>query len=160
MEIFDEIDFRKRFRISKNNFMTVLERIEDEIRHKSDRMGQWGVLKHGELRSISLHYPITPPEHLYNEAQIRTRSIVERFFGIWKERFAVLSIGMRFQTIEKVLPIIMATAVLHNIVQQNIQQDRIDPHAYNNTVAVMQNIDNRNVHDKRRVIVEYFGRLI
>lgn len=31
------------------------------------------------------HYPITPPEHLYNEAQIRTRSIVERFFGIWKE---------------------------------------------------------------------------
>ncbi|XP_018318296.1 uncharacterized protein [Mycetomoellerius zeteki] len=106
------------------------------------------------------HYPITPPEHLYNEAQIRTRSIVERFFGIWKERFAVLSIGMRFQTIEKILLIIIATAVLHNIVQQNIQQDRIDPHAYNNAVAIMQNIDNRNVHDKRRVIVEYFGRLI
>ncbi|XP_018367579.1 PREDICTED: putative nuclease HARBI1, partial [Trachymyrmex cornetzi] len=316
MEIFDEIDFRKRFRISKNNFMTVLERIEDEIRHKSDRnnpippviqllvairfyatgsylitvadfcgisessaqrivhrvspiiaalnnefiklpmsaeqihqnqkeffqiakfinvigcvdcthikvescggrenelyrnrkgffslniqvvvnarleiidiVARWPgsthdatIFDHSRIKNLfeagtfgdgllladsgypnlpyvmsPLHYPITPPEHLYNEAQIRTRSIVERFFGIWKERFAVLSIGMRFQTIEKVLPIIMATAVLHNIVQQNIQQDRIDPHAYNNAVAVMQNIDNRNVHDKRRAIVEYFG---
>lgn len=48
--------------------------------------------------------PTTAAEHLYNEAQIRTRSKIERCFGIWKRRFAVLSIGSQFETVEKMLP--------------------------------------------------------
>jgi len=61
--------------------------------------------------------PATAAEHIYNEAQIRTRLRIERLFGIWKREFAVLSIGTRFRTVERTLPIIVAVTVLHNIIQ-------------------------------------------
>lgn len=110
-----------------------------------------------------LQYPTTAAEHLYNESQIRTRSKIERFFGIWKKRFPVLYIGTHFHTPEKILPIIVATAILHNIIQQDKEEIRTNPEAYNNAIALMQNIDNtdesvRYVTDVRRTIVEYFER--
>ncbi|XP_036140821.1 putative nuclease HARBI1 [Monomorium pharaonis] len=103
--------------------------------------------------------PTTAAEHLYNEAQIRTRSKIERCFGIWKRRFAVLSIGSRFQTVERMLPIITATAVLHNIAQQ--ENECLDnPEIYNNVIAEMQNINlEMNINDERqRLIIGYFER--
>ncbi|KYQ49272.1 Putative nuclease HARBI1 [Trachymyrmex zeteki] len=36
LELFDDVDFRSRFRISKNHFMILFEKIEDEIRPKTD----------------------------------------------------------------------------------------------------------------------------
>lgn len=36
----------------------------------------------------------TRAEKLYQEAQIRTRNVVERAFGIWKRRFPILSKGL------------------------------------------------------------------
>lgn len=102
--------------------------------------------------------PLTPAEHLYNEAQIRTRSTIERCFGIWKRRFAVLSIGSRFQTVQKILPMITATAILHNIVQQE-NEYLFNPEIYNNVIAEIQNLDDRNINDERqRLIMEYFER--
>lgn len=56
----------------------------------------------------------TAAEHLYNESQIRTHSTVEQCFGMWKQKFSVLAIEMRFNRIEKALVVIVATAVLHN----------------------------------------------
>lgn len=103
-----------------------------------------------------LHCPTTAGEHLYNEAQIRTRSKIERFFGIWKKRFPVLSIGTRFHTPKKILPIIVATAILHNIIQQDKEEVETNSEAYNNAIALIQNIN--NVTDVRRTIVEYFER--
>lgn len=64
-----------------------------------------------------LENPRSPQEHLYNESQIRTRNPVERTFGCWKRRFPVLSLGLRV-TLEHSFPIIVATAVLHNILRQ------------------------------------------
>nr|CAI5830347.1 unnamed protein product [Callosobruchus analis] len=61
--------------------------------------------------------PAIPAEHLFNESQIRTRNCIERMFGIWKRRFPVLAVGMRV-TLNNVFPIVVATAVLHNILQQ------------------------------------------
>jgi len=37
----------------------------------------------------------TPAEQLYNESQIRTRNVIERFFGIWKRRFPVMAVSLR-----------------------------------------------------------------
>ncbi|XP_011859568.1 PREDICTED: putative nuclease HARBI1 [Vollenhovia emeryi] len=107
-----------------------------------------------------LQNPVTPQEHLYNEAQIRTRSIIERFFGIWKKKFAVLSIGTRFHTIERTLPIIIATAVLHNIMQQEIEQNVIECRLYDNATVQMEdeNMNNRNIDNVRHHIIEYFER--
>lgn len=59
---------------------------------------------------------LTPEEALFNESQIRTRNPVERLFGIWKKRFPVLALGIRVD-LKNCLPIIVATAVLHNVLQ-------------------------------------------
>ncbi|KAK9681280.1 DDE superfamily endonuclease [Popillia japonica] len=53
--------------------------------------------------------PQTPAEHLYNEAQIRTRNVIERCFGVWKRRFPILSLGIRL-SVEKVEAIVVACA--------------------------------------------------
>lgn len=108
-----------------------------------------------------LRNPTTPAEHLYNESQIRTRSKIERCFGIWKRRFPVLSIGSRFNTVDKILPIIIATAVLHNIAQQENEPNLINPEIYNNVIAQVQNVnlDNGNNYDERqRLILKYFDK--
>ncbi|EZA57623.1 hypothetical protein X777_02175 [Ooceraea biroi] len=59
---------------------------------------------------------------------------------------------------ERVLPVIIATAVLHNIMQQNIEKIRTDPEAYNNAIALVQNINYRDVTNVRHTIVKYFER--
>ena len=61
-----------------------------------------------------LNAPNTPAEQLYNESLIKTRNSVERTFGVWKRRFPIMALGMPFK-LANVLPIIVATAVLHNI---------------------------------------------
>lgn len=53
-------------------------------------------------------------QNVYNEAQIRTRNVVERSYGVWKKRFPVLAIGINVN-LQFVESIIVATAVLHNI---------------------------------------------
>ncbi|GAB1869285.1 Putative nuclease HARBI1 [Camponotus japonicus] len=58
----------------------------------------------------------TRAQQLYNESHIRTRTIVEHTFGIWKRRFPVLAYGSRLK-VTTVMIIIIATAVLHNIAQ-------------------------------------------
>jgi len=59
----------------------------------------------------------TPAKQLYNESQIRTRNVIERFFGVWKRRFPVMAVGLRVQLI-RVFPIITATLILHNIARR------------------------------------------
>lgn len=59
----------------------------------------------------------TPAEQLYNESHIRTRNVIERFFGVWKRRFPVMALGLRVKLL-KVFPIITATLVLNNIARR------------------------------------------
>lgn len=66
--------------------------------------------------------PRTPAEECYNDTHIRTRNIIERFFGVWKRRFPVLSIGMRVK-LETVQDIIVATAVLHNWARDQLEEE-------------------------------------
>ncbi|KOB64686.1 Uncharacterized protein OBRU01_22752 [Operophtera brumata] len=58
---------------------------------------------------------------LYNESQLRTRNLIERLFGIWKRRFPVLALGMHVH-LKNCLPIIIATAVLHNILRSKREE--------------------------------------
>ncbi|XP_046975193.1 putative nuclease HARBI1 [Vanessa cardui] len=64
-----------------------------------------------------LENPMSPVEQLYNESQIRTRNPVERSYGVWKRRFPALALGLRTK-LQNSLVIIVATAVLHNILRQ------------------------------------------
>lgn len=70
---------------------------------------------------MNLPYLLTPfletrniCEQNYNRSHIRTRVKVEHLIGIWKRRFPIMAYGCRMK-IENVLPVIVATAVLHNI---------------------------------------------
>ncbi|XP_050557727.1 putative nuclease HARBI1 isoform X1 [Spodoptera frugiperda] len=62
--------------------------------------------------------PRTAAEKLYNESQIRTRNVVERTFGVWKRRFPCIGSQLRVK-LENVQPIIVSTAILHNICIMN-----------------------------------------
>jgi hypothetical protein len=74
-----------------------------------------------------LRNPQLPEEHLYNEAQIRTRGTVERQYGLWKRRFPVLSLGMRL-ALDNVQNVIVACAVLHNLaIDMNEREPPADP---------------------------------
>ncbi|XP_066593366.1 putative nuclease HARBI1 [Prorops nasuta] len=81
-------------------------------------LGDRGYANHRYLIT-PLANPTTPAEILYNEAHIRTRNMVERCFGIWGRTFAVLTIGSRFTTPERTINVILATAVLYNIIRRD-----------------------------------------
>lgn len=60
----------------------------------------------------------TAAENLYNESQIRTRNCVERLFGVWKKRFPAMALGLGV-SLKNTFPIIIATAILHNIARRS-----------------------------------------
>ncbi|CAI6377785.1 unnamed protein product [Macrosiphum euphorbiae] len=74
-----------------------------------------------------LRNPVTPPELKYNKAQIRTRNIIERVFGVWKRKFPCLQRGLA-NAPSTIVNIIIACAMLHNISRkyQNADDDSDD----------------------------------
>jgi len=58
--------------------------------------------------------PKTEAERLYNESQIRTGNTIERWFGVLKRWFPVLSTGMRI-SLNTALAVVVACGFLHNI---------------------------------------------
>lgn len=59
--------------------------------------------------------PTTEAERRYNVAHKRTRKTVEQAFGIWKRTFPAMAQGLRLK-LSTSLAVIVATAVLHNII--------------------------------------------
>ncbi|KAB0804908.1 hypothetical protein PPYR_01878 [Photinus pyralis] len=116
-EEMDDLNFLKRFRLTKQATMSVLELIENQLEFENDlsaiMLGDSGYGLKQYLLTPLLN-PITRPQQLYNESHIRTRNCIERTNGVWKRRFPVLCYGLRCE-METGLTIIVATAVLHNI---------------------------------------------
>lgn len=79
-------------------------------------------------------------EQLYNESHIRTRNTIERYFGVIKRRFPILAYGCRLK-IDRVLTIIVATAVLHNLCIETADVDpppipeELDEHVLDHLIA-------------------------
>ena len=110
--------------------------------------------------------PVTNAEKLFNESQIRTRNKIECTFGVWKCRFPCLAIGMRF-TVDDVLPVIVATAVLHNRARLAAEDLPPDDPLLDIRWDVILNEDLRNRGDlpvddgnARQNIIAYFQSLI
>ncbi|XP_066596247.1 putative nuclease HARBI1 [Prorops nasuta] len=102
--------------------------------------------------------PRTPAEVLYNESQIRTRCMVERCFGVMGRMFPVLTVGSRFWTPQKTLPLITACAVLYNVTRLTSEANDINIEEYCNFDRVL----NEDLHDNERahLITNYFERLL
>ncbi|KAH9636735.1 hypothetical protein HF086_007633 [Spodoptera exigua] len=84
-------------------------------------------------------HPIKTKEELYNRAHIRTRNVVERCFGLWKQRFRCLLRGFTTK-LENTKLYIVALAVLHNIAIH--RQDLIEVVEDFDTVPVTQAVNN------------------
>lgn len=110
-----------------------------------------------------LRNPVLPEEHLYNEAQIRTRTTVERSYGIWKRRFPCLSLGLRLNIVTS-QEVIAACAVLHNMaVERNEMQPPLDPQLPEVNIPGDQFERDMVVQDNRttqRALIDYFRRML
>ncbi|XP_046407631.1 putative nuclease HARBI1 [Ischnura elegans] len=104
--------------------------------------------------------PVTAPERRYNAAHIVTRCMVERCFGIWKRRFACLSMKLRTK-LETSSKIILACAVLHNVARQRREDipdmvpDLLDR---NVPVAAVHQRNQRGAAERVRFIQQHFGQ--
>lgn len=116
-----------------------------------------------------LNNPATPVEHLFNEAQIRTRNPIERCFGIWKRRFPILAFGIRLK-LYKVEAIVVACAVLHNIAillneelpLLSAEEEAAIDLVNNINVQPIGDVTGVNINNttRQQLIREYFSRLI
>lgn len=108
----------------------------------------------------------TPQENLYNESIIRTRNCVERSYGVWKRRFPILALGIRFG-LEKTQCVIVATAVLHNIccINNEVNLPQLEEQIENQVILANNVPNNRdavnNNNQIRNILInEYFQNVL
>lgn len=70
--------------------------------------------------------PQTESEKAYQFAQVRSRNVVERTYGVLKRRFPCLSEGMSFQR-DKIQDVILACCILHNFILDYEPNDTFMP---------------------------------
>ncbi|KAJ3602710.1 hypothetical protein NHX12_030459 [Muraenolepis orangiensis] len=73
--------------------------------------------------------PTTQAERAYNTAHIRTRCVVERTIGVWKQRFRCIhrsAGGLRLQP-QRCCAVLIVTAMLHNIAVRGGQLGQVGP---------------------------------
>lgn len=66
--------------------------------------------------------PLTADRKLFAKLQESFRKDVERFFGILQGRFAIVKRASRFWTVEKMVKIITACCILHNMIVEDEQE--------------------------------------
>ena len=106
-------------------------------------------------------------EQLYNESQIRARNVVERFYGVWKARFPILSLGIQLSNL--IQNIIVACAVLQNVARKNNEdvpplegqiEQQLNEYLHEETVETQMeqanNAPNPVRENTRRMFIEYF----
>ncbi|KAJ1084190.1 hypothetical protein NDU88_004342 [Pleurodeles waltl] len=109
--------------------------------------------------------PRTRTEERYNEAQGRTRRVIEQTFGLLKARFRCLHMtsGSLFYSPKKVCQIIVAYCMLHNLALQRqvpfLQEDGPD----DGVVAAVEPVNSdeeeaeeEDMHNRDSVIQQYF----
>lgn len=106
-----------------------------------------------------LENPQTEAENVFNEAQIRTRNVIERVFGVWKRRFPILSLGIRCKIPFNQM-IIVACAVLQNIAvdhnEENFEDENDGEEIGGNNIPEEMNHD----MGAREPFIDYFRNLI
>ena len=103
--------------------------------------------------------PSTPAEEKYNAAQIRTRGVVERAFGVLKQRFRVLdhSSGYIMSAPEKASLIVITCACLHNIALMHAQELDINEVDLEETLAAEVRTPRRTATQRETVDADLAG---
>lgn len=90
----------------------------------------------------------TVADRRYQRAQIGTRNIVERLFGVLKRRFPCLGLGMRYRR-EKVHDVIVACCVLHNFMLLEEMAPMAEMNIDANEIEVQRTLGNRLVEARQ-----------
>lgn len=105
----------------------------------------------------------TRQEMAYNSAHCKTRSIIERCFGVLKSRFRCLdkSGGTLLYSAEKTCKLVTATAVLHNYAISHQLNTTIDPAVVDRSTSIQPVTDTAQpaaltVTQLRQTIVQQF----
>jgi len=98
--------------------------------HSGLLLGDSGYAQSSYLFTTWLH-PTTTGQQRNNRAHIRSRGMVERMFGVWKNRFQYLRNTLRFEP-RRCCEVIIATAVLNSYLKQHScpdppMEDQNDP---------------------------------
>lgn len=79
------------------------------------------------------YYICKPLEHvdsdeddLYQTAQIKTRNVAERTYGVLKRRFPCLQLGIHYK-LAKVQDVILSCCILHNMIREENGLNDLDP---------------------------------
>lgn len=102
--------------------------------------------------------PTQYAERNYNVAHKRTRNIIERLFGIWKQRFPCLKRVLSTK-LETSVAVICAVAVLHNvgiIYNDNFEHNVIEEEEVIND-NIIDNPDADALHYRHAFIIRQFG---
>ncbi|KAG8222173.1 hypothetical protein J437_LFUL001264 [Ladona fulva] len=92
-------------------------------------------------------------EEKYNRVHIKTRNIVERAIGVWKQRFPCLRRGMG-NALETTAAIISATAVLHNIaVELKLPEPEEDIEQEEEVENILLPVRNGNAANARELFI-------
>lgn len=104
----------------------------------------------------------TDAEASFNVAHKRTRAVVERAFGLWKNRFPILN-KIRVRSPQYACEIIKATSVLHNLCLR-LEPDRyqsnfiLDENEERNNQPVSHDVENTTPDNSRRQqLINYFA---
>ncbi|XP_063837153.1 LOW QUALITY PROTEIN: putative nuclease HARBI1, partial [Ostrinia nubilalis] len=81
--------------------------------------------------------PSTPAQQKYNEAQIKTRNVVERQYGVLKRRFPVLAVGIRLK-LPTAVNVIIACCILHNICILRKEQEPLNDGSIPNLESLIE----------------------
>lgn len=113
------------------------------------------------------HFVMTPlvdPKGIaqknYNFSHIRTRNLVERSFGLLKNRFRILYFVNKVK-MDKVQEILVACAVLHNIINGNDANLRLvyPEHVFSYETEIKDlNIHGSNTGVRDNLIANHFGK--
>ncbi|XP_033754693.1 putative nuclease HARBI1 [Pecten maximus] len=101
--------------------------------------------------------PATIQQDRYNECHKRTRTRIERAFGVWKRRFHVLHGEIRMRP-ERVCKIIGACAVLHNLAVSLKEPELDDANGVNDIIndAAVYNGPEDGHSVRRHITATYF----
>ena len=104
-----------------------------------------------------LQHPDTAAERRYNYAQSKTRTVIERTFGLWEKRFQCLRNKLQIK-VERSLVVITATAVLHKFLLARHDVQDLDGEGDDNGQVVNEGNGGIGLDAGRAIIKQHFTR--
>ena len=105
-----------------------------------------------------IRVPRTEAENRFNAAHKSTRSVIERSFGLLKNRFAVLATPLRDKSPDYACEIVKCCTALHNLCIQFMGVPDDIPYQINDVAPADDNLfaDNENIQ-RRQQLINFFA---